>query len=271
MVRVIKSPYPNTPQLLDLGKSKLHHLVRNFFHVKARQAPLAGRLKFYLENWEKLTQDVNILSTVQGFKIPFSQTPFQYGLPQLLRVNQEERLQINSEIKEMLRKGAIQQVKSEPGEFLSNLFLVNKKDGGHQPVINLKFLNSFIPYQHFKMEGMHLIKDLLQEHDFLIKIDLKDAYFGIPLDKSSRKYIRFQWEGNLYEFLCLCFGLGPAPLIFTKLLKIPIALLWRINVRIIIFFDDMLVMAQMFKEISQAKETSIFLLQNLGFVINFKK
>ena len=65
-----------------------------------------------------------------GFKIPFSQTPFQFP-PQLARVNQEERLQINSEIKEMLRKGAIQQVKSEPGEFLSNLFLVNKKVGGH--------------------------------------------------------------------------------------------------------------------------------------------
>ena len=64
------------------------------------------------------------------------------------------------------------------------MFLVSKKDGGHQPVINLKFLNSSIHHQHFKMEGMHLIKDLLQEHNILIKIDLKDAYFGIPLDKS---------------------------------------------------------------------------------------
>ena len=145
------------------------------------------------------------------------------------------------------------------------------KDGGHRPVINLTFLNSFIPYQHFKMVGMYLIKDLLQEHDFLIKIDPEDVYFGIPLDKSSRKYIRFQWEGNLQEFLCLCFGLGPAPLIFTKLLKTPIALLRRINIKIIIFFDDMLVMAQTLKEILKAKETLIFLLQNLSFVINLKK
>ena len=119
------------------------------------------------------------------------------------------------------------------------------------------------------MEGMHLIKDLLQEHNFLVNIDLKDAYCGIPLDKSSRKYIRFWWEENLYEFLCLCFGLGPAPLIFTKLLKIPIDLLRKINVRMIIFLD-MLVMAQTLKEISQAKE-EIFLLQNLAFLINFKK
>ena len=113
---------------------------------------------------------------------------------------------------------------------------------------------------------MHFIKDILQEYDFLIKID-----FGIPLDKSSKKYIRLQWEGNVYESLCSCFGLGPAPLIFTKLLMIPIASLRRINVRIIIFLDDMLVMAQTLKEILQAKETMIFLLQNLGFVINFKK
>ena len=73
---------------------------------------------------------------------------------------------------------------SEPGEFLSNLFMVNKKAGGHRPVINLKFLNSFVPYHHFKMKEMHLIKDLCQKHDFLIKMDLKDAYFGIPLDRS---------------------------------------------------------------------------------------
>ena len=82
--------------------------------------------------------------------------------------------------------------------------------------------------------------------------------------KEVRKYIRFQWEVNLYEFLCLCFGQGPAPLIFTKLLKIPIAFLRRINVRIIF-------LAQTLKEISQPKETLIFLLQNLGFVINFVK
>ena len=113
---------------------------------------------------------------------------------------------------------------------------------------------------------MHFIKDILQEHNFLIKID-----FGIPLNKSSKKYIRLQWEGNVYESLCSCFGLGPALLIFTKLPMIPIALLRRINVRIITFLNDMLVMFQTLKEISQAKETLIFLLQNLGFVINFKK
>ena len=50
---------------------------------------------------------MNILSTMESFKIYFPQAPFQYGPPQLASVNQKERLQINSEIKEMLRKDAI--------------------------------------------------------------------------------------------------------------------------------------------------------------------
>ena len=100
MVRVIKSPYLNTVQLLDINRSKVHPLVRNLSNIKVKQAPLAGGLKFYSENGKKLTQEMNILSIVQGFKIPFSQTisPFQYDPPQFTKVNQEERLQINSEI-----------------------------------------------------------------------------------------------------------------------------------------------------------------------------
>ena len=67
----------------------------------------------------------------------------------------------------MLRKGAIHLVHSKESQFLSNLFLVPKNDGGKRPVINLKALNSFIPYSHFKMEGMHLLKDLLRKNNFM--------------------------------------------------------------------------------------------------------
>ena len=45
MFRVIKSPYLNTPQHLDVDRSKVHPLVRTLFHGKARQVPLTGRLK----------------------------------------------------------------------------------------------------------------------------------------------------------------------------------------------------------------------------------
>ena len=83
----------------------------------------------------------------------------------------------------------------------------------------------------------------------MCKLDLKDAYFSVPLNPASRKFVWFLWSGKLYEFLCLCFGLGPAPIIFTKLPKIPI-LLRRLNIRIIIYLYDMLLIGHTIGETS---------------------
>ena len=82
------------------------------------------------------------------------------------------------------------------GEFISPIFLVPKKDGGSRPVINLKTLNSHIVYQHFKMEGLHLLKYIIQEKDFMIKIDLKDAYFCVPMSQQYQPFLRFIWGGG---------------------------------------------------------------------------
>ena len=82
------------------------------------------------------------------------------------------------EITELLQKNAIEEVIPllQPG-FYSNLFLVPKKDGGQRPVINLKALNRFVLKENFKMEGIHTVKDLLRQGDWLAKVDLKDSFF----------------------------------------------------------------------------------------------
>ena len=49
------------------------------------------------------------------------------------------------------------------------------KAGGQRPVFNLRQLNQFVKYEHFKMEGIHMLTDLLKPNDFMAKIDLKDA------------------------------------------------------------------------------------------------
>ena len=138
-------------------------------------------------------------------------------------------------------------------------------------MINLKNLNSFIPYQHFKMEGLHLMKGLLQERDYICKIDLRDAYFTIPINEKYRKYLRFKWEATLYEFRCLCFGLGPKPLIFTKLMEVPNSLPRRLNIHLIIYLDDMMIMARSVQELIFHQDNVIYLLKNLRFVLNLKK
>ena len=121
--------------------------------------------------------------------------------------------------------------------------------GGQKPVMNLKQLNVYIPYCHFKMEGLQNLKYTLPKGDYMCKLDLKD-YFSVPFEKNSRQFVCFRWSGNLYEFLCFCFGLGPAPRIFTKLLKVPMTVLRRINIKIITYLDDMLLIGHSLEEYS---------------------
>ena len=86
-----------------------------------------------------------------------------------------------------------------------------------------------------------------------------------------QKICVFLWLRKLYEFLCLCFGLGPAPRNFTKLLKIPVSVLRRQNILVIIYLEDMLLIGHTIEERLVARDTVIFLLQLLGFVLKLKK
>ena len=115
------------------------------------------------------------------------------------------------------------------------------------------------------MEGIHTLRDLIQPGDWLAKVDLKDAYFAVPIHHSHHQYLRFNFQGKCYQFICLPFGLSSAPWVFTKTLKPALALLREMGVRLI---ADILVLAES-QEL--AKEGVVYLLQCLGFLINSKK
>ena len=67
------------------------------------------------------------------------------------------------------------------------------------------------------MKGFHLLKDFLKPNYFITKLDLSDAHYSIPIDKHSRRYLQFIFEGKLYQFKVLVFGLITARRIFFKL------------------------------------------------------
>ena len=106
------------------------------------------------------------------------------------------------------------------------------------------------------------------------KLDLKDSCFCISLGKSSRKYVRFQWAGNLFEFIYLCFGLEPALRTFTELMKIPISLHHGIYILMIIYVHGILILwrtmeyAQMNCQTQMNCQSIILILQGLRFVTN---
>ena len=142
--------------------------------------------------------------------------------------------------------------------------------GGQHPVVHLKPLNRNIPYEHFKMEGIHMLKDLLKTGDYLVKIDMKDAYLTVPIWHKHQKYLRFLWKDNMWEFACLPFGLASAPRVFPKLLKPVVAVLRQMGLRII-HLDDILIMSKSYDLALTHASTALNLLQGLGFVVNYEK
>jgi hypothetical protein len=151
------------------------------------------------------------------------------------------------------------------------MFLVPKKNRGYRPVLDISHLNTFIETTHFKLENLSTIKSLLNKGDYMINIDLTDAYLSVPIRPTSQRFLRFLWRGNSYQFQTMPFGLNVAPRIFTKLLKPVVAWLRGQGIRLIVYLDDLLLIAPSHVNLNRHKKLTIDLLESLGFLINYRK
>jgi hypothetical protein len=179
---------------------------------------------------------------------------------------------MQEEIDALLEKQAIVHLVPPLGPgFYSSVFVVPKKDGGWRPIINLKNLNNHIHSPHFKMENISNLKDIILPGDWMCKLDLKDAYLSVPVHKTHWRFLRFSWEREFYEFKTLPFGLTSAPYVFTKLLRPVASLLRQQGIRILIYLDDLLLMASDPVLLKDQTAHVITVLHSLGFVLNNKK
>ena len=154
---------------------------------QVKTLPQAGKLQYFMHKWEHLTQDPWILDTIQGYRIPFREQPPVKQIPSFV-FTEMERIAISTEIEKLLEKEAISPAEATDG-FISNVFLVPKKEDQWRLILNLKALNAYTIREHFKMEDICSVKDLLVRGDYMCKLDLKDAYLSVPISAAHRKYL----------------------------------------------------------------------------------
>ena len=210
-----------------------------------------------------------------GYRVPFKDSPpplsrtpvsfptYRAGFPQAQALWQE--------VEAMLAKGTLEIARDLGTGFYSRLFLVEKASGGWRPMIDLSHLNEFIQLTLFKMETVASVLLPVREGDFLASLDLKDAYFQIPIHPSSRKLLRFTSEGTVYQFRALCFGLPTAPQVFTRVFAAVSALAHSHGIRLLRYLDDWLVLSSSEREPKQAVQSLLSICRTLAIVINEKK
>ena len=72
----------------------------------------------------------------------------------------------------------------------------------------------------------------------MVSIDIKVAFFYVPIHPASRRYLRFVWVGRIYQYQVLCFGLSTAPQVFSRVMA-PVSLLChQRGIRLLRYFDD---------------------------------
>lgn len=212
-----------------------------------------------------------MLNYVKGFKIPFVELPFQEFVPSNPRFSKTELKHLKLSISKLLSSGAIKRCHDVPDQFISTIFLIPKSDGSFRFILNLKCLNKFIRPEHFKMEDIRTAAKLISKDCFMTTMDLQEAYFLVPIHNSSKKYLRFRFQGSIFEFQCLPFGLSIAPFVFTKLMKPVVTHLRNQGLLLVVYLDDLLCINNSFSSCMESTTIAVHVLERLGFVINKEK
>lgn len=176
----------------------------NLLTIISAPAQVAGRLNYFQASWHHITDDPWVLETVitDGLqnRIPFN----------ALSRRMASHFYVHDSSGQDDTPGCYFPVASKtPGGVVSSIFLVDKE---------VKSLNFFVDFQRCKMKRIHM----------LVKLDLTEAYFTVPVWKGHQNFLRF-----------LSPLVASAPRKFTKIMKPVVATLRNLEIRLI-YLDSLL-------------------------------
>ena len=187
-------------------------------------------------------------------------------------VNPHRNSYLLEALHQLRAKNAVELVKHQTSlGFFNRLFLVPKPNNKWRPILDLSKLNLFLKTEKFKMETPETIRTSLKQGEWVTSIDFKDAYFHIPIQEQSRKYLRFHVQGQTYQFKALTFGLSTAPLEFTVIAKEVKLMAIHRGIRIHQYLNDCLVRATSHQACLQHTQKLVEICQKLGWLVNLDK
>ena len=230
----------------------------------------AGSLAAYSHIWREMTSDPEVLETVTGQYTEFDMLPMQVKPLNQTNLSKIETESVDLEIIQLLKKGVIQPCQHEVGESISPVFTRPKKDGSFRMILILKSFNVHVTHHHF-MDNIWSAIRLMKPGCFMASIDLKDAYYSVPICKDHQKFLKFEWKGVLYQFVCFPNGLALCPRKFTKLQKPVFSSLRQQGHISVVYIGDSWLTADNFNLCTKNVIHTIWLLDKVGFVIHPEK
>ena len=238
--------------------------------------PVGGRLEHFTEAWTSLPGATQWhKQAMQGIPLAFQddQRPPEnrpYDSAARLPPRSAELEACSATLQHYLEAAAVEELPADTeGGLWSTFFPVAKKNTTKmRGCLDLRPLNRHLRYEHFKMEGLHTVRDLLRRRDYMAKVDLSDYFFHLPIKPEDRQYFRFMWQGKKYQCTAMPFGLAPAPRLATKILQPVVRHLRSMGVRLVVYIDDILVLARSQDECLRHTQLLVDTLHHFGFGVH---
>ena len=120
---------------------------------------------------------------------PHSNVPFDSATRYL--VGSKERPVCSATLEHYLEIGSVQELPLETSNSLwSTFFLVPKKGTDKmRGCVDLRKPNNCIRYEHFKMEGLHIVQQFIHHKDLITNVDLSDFCMHFRISKADCMYM----------------------------------------------------------------------------------
>ena len=156
-----------------------------------------------------------------GITIPLIAPVNQTHLPFQIKMNSVQSQFVDKKLKDLLSQGCITRTeKLDPSGFVSNIFLVPKKEkDSFRMILNLKHLNKFVSTRHFKMDSIKNVQRLVAKGFWIATCDITDAFPHLMARKDQQNLLQFSWNDSTYCFCTMPQGLASAPYKFTRVCR----------------------------------------------------
>lgn len=175
-------------------------------------------LNKYLQKYPQLFSNATSKTPAHGFKYKVMLKNFNYNLPRPFYANPIQAKQIKSFIDDALENNVIKEITDDSClPALAPVFPIQQQHKT-RVVTDFRAINRSLIYQPDIIPPINLIIQNLAKYKTFSTLDLKSAYYNVPLDSTGHKIGITTIYGN-FEFLKLPFGLASSPAVFTRFMR----------------------------------------------------
>lgn len=209
---------------------------------------------------DRLGRTDKITMTIDtGDAKPFKKKPFVMS-PYMQKI-------LNEELDEMLKLGVVEPSNSP---WCSPVLLVKKKNGEYRLVYDARGLNEISKLDSYPLPNVDRILSSLRDAKFISSIDLRKAFWQVPLDPASREKTAFSIIGRgQFQFVTMPFGLCNAAQTQQRLVDAIFGP--KYEPKIFSYVDDIIITGSTFEEHLSLLKIVKEKLKEANLTINLKK